>query len=150
MRKAFGIVLGCILLCGLVVAAMVAAPEQQPPPTTIITINGDEATDGVDTPWFDWKYNSGATVQWVNSTPYPCQIIFFQGNSPISAKAFHIGPKPEGAPAPTSEVYPLDKAPAPPAGWPTGKVYKLYKYKVVLVGHRTPEFDPGGGPRPGG
>jgi hypothetical protein len=142
MRKAFGIVLGCILLCGLVMAALPATPPQPPPPTTI-TINGNVATDGVDTPWFDWKYGSGATVQWVNSTPYHCQIIFFMGNSPISVNALHLGP---GA---TSVVYPLNKAPAPPAGWPTGKVYKLYKYQVVLAGHPThPTFDPGGGPRP--
>jgi hypothetical protein len=147
MRKAFGIVLGCILLCGLVMAARVAAPS---PTNNLIKINADVATDGVDTPWFDWKYGSGDTVQWENQTQYNCQIIFFQGISPISVNALHLAPV--GNPNAKSPQYTLG-GPPPPPGWggPGGKltVYKVYKYQVVLAGHPThPTFDPGGGPRP--
>jgi hypothetical protein len=142
MRKAFGIVLGCILLCGLVAARV--APSS--PANNLIIINGDLETDGLDTPWFEWNYGSGATVQWKNETAYPCTIVFFQGVTPISVPSVHL------APGATSPPYTLSGDP-PPAAWKgTGAkttVYKVYKYQVVLAGHPThPVFDPGGGVRP--
>jgi hypothetical protein len=135
MRKAFGIVIGCILLCGLATAAMLAVP---PPTPVTVTINGDMDTDGVDTPWFELSRSAGDTVQWANSTNSNCTLSFgkkkFLKQSEIDVPA-------KGQ----SIVLNASDAPAPKAGWPPNKVYKVYKYTVECGGV---SFDPGGGMRP--
>jgi hypothetical protein len=134
MRKALGIMIGCIVLCGLVMAVMLALP---PPTNTIITIDGDLNTDGVDTPWFELSKSAKDTIQWKNVTQSQCQIEF-GAQSP-----FAVDPITIDANGGVSAQYEPTKAPGPPQkAWPKGKVYRVYKYKVVC-GNTT--FDPGGG-----
>jgi hypothetical protein len=137
MRKAFGIVIGCTLLCGLVMAAMLAVP----PPTNIeIKINLDYQTDGVDQPWFVLSKGARDTVQWKNETAVPCTVSFGQ-DTPFDVEPIRI---------PSGEVrgpYEATKAPPPPPTErvPRNEVYKVYKYSVKCGGAT---FDPGGGMKP--
>jgi hypothetical protein len=137
MRKAFGIVIGCTLLCGLVMAAMLAVPP--PTPTVTVTINLNPDTDGVDEPWFVLSYGLHETLQWTNPTSSACTVAF-KGKSPFAQRTFNIqarGQSPVLSPTPAA---------APSAGASPGKVYKVYKYYVDCgaAGY----FDPGGGMRP--
>jgi len=139
MRKVFGIVIGCILLCGLVMAAMLAVP---PPPNTVITIDGDMETDGVDTPWFELSKSHNDTVQWRNITPSTCKVEF-GGQSPFAVDPITINGN-----GGLSDQYAAINAPDRPkkkADWPDIKVYKVYKYSIKC-GSTT--FDPGGGMKP--
>jgi len=137
MRKAFGIVIGCILLCGLVMAAMLAVP---PPTNNPIIINGEFQTDGVNQPWFELSVGARDTVQWKNETGVLCTVSFGE-QSPFDVEPIKV---------PSGEVrgpYEATKAPPPPpeAKVPQNKVYKVYKYSVKCGGAT---FDPGGGMRP--
>lgn len=152
MRKPLGILIGGVLLCGLVMAAVSATPQSTPVPITI-TINGDNATDGVDTPWFEVSYalSANTTIQWINTTPSRCSILF-KGGTPLIDSNDHpvhniqIDPKTDQA-SPESPKYGVS-VPAPPPGWAQrwpDKVYKFYKYDLKC-GNTT--WDPGGGIRP--
>jgi hypothetical protein len=150
MRKTFGIVLGGILLYGLVIVAVSATPQPTPVPITI-TITGDNATDGVDTPWFEVSYElrQDTTIQWINSIPTGCNILF-KGGTPLVDSNGHpvhniqVDAK-MGQASAESPQYHID-VPAPPPGWTDKtKVYKFYKYDLKC-GNTT--WDPGGGIRP--
>jgi hypothetical protein len=137
MRKAFGIVIGCTLLCGLVMAAMLAVP---PPTNTEIKINLNPLTDGVDIPYFELSKKARDTVSWKNEIPgqSDCTVTFGL-QSPFEEEPIVI---------PKGEVrgpYEPTKAPAPKKDAPEGKVYKYYKYTVTCGGVT---FDPGGGMKP--
>lgn len=136
MRKAFGIVVGCILLCGLVVA-MLAVPPQT------VTINGDKKSQGVDKPWFELSVGAGDEVNWKNGTNNNCTVLFGP-QTPFDDEAFQLDAK--GKPGDQSVLYkpkPTKVGPKP-AGW-GNDVYFVFKYTVVCG---KDHFDPGGGIRP--
>jgi hypothetical protein len=139
MRKTIGIVIGCILLCGLAMAAMLA---EAPSATVTVTINGKEDTQGVDTPWFELSKGKGETVSWTNATGKDCQVIY-TGQSPFDTNPIKIDA------GQTSEPKSATSAPDPPPGWKDkypDKVYKFYKYTVSCQGVGV--FDPGNGIKP--
>ena len=138
MRKLFGIAIGCILLCGLVMAAMLAVP---PPTNNLIIINLDPETDGVDEPWFVLSKKGKDTVQWTNGCGLPCKVSFGP-QSPFVEEPIDVG-----ADA-TSKQYDAINAPNPPKNWEKTKpndVYIVYKYSIKCDGTT---FDPGGGVKP--
>ena len=139
MRKTSGIVIGCVLLCGLAMAAMLAeAPSNA---TVTVTIIGKPAPDGVDTPWFVLSKSLGETVSWTNATASDCRVIY-TGPSPFDKNVITI---PHGATsdpkAPTNAPGPSDEDKKHPE-----RVYKHYKYSVVCDSGDV--FDPGNGIRP--
>jgi hypothetical protein len=138
MRKAFGIVIGCTLLCGLVMAAMHAV---SPPTATVpVVINLNRNTEGVDPPWFELSYGRGDTVQWTAPKSVAC-TVGFKGDSPFAPqRTFAIPARGQ------SPVLKPTAAAAPPAGAPPGKVYKVYRYYVDCGAAGF--FDPGGGMTP--
>jgi hypothetical protein len=141
MRKAFGIVIGCILLCGAVMAALLATPP--PAATVTVTISGKVDTKGVDMPWFDLSKGKHETVSWKNESGKDCMIMY-HGESPFDPKNNPIGiangqtsdPK-----EPTNTREPTEDEKKHP-----DKVYKSYEYTVACPGLAT--FDPGNGVRP--
>jgi len=137
MRKAFGIVVGCILLCGLVMAAMRAVP---PPTNNLITINLDPETDGVDEPWFVLSKKGKDTVQWKNESGVPCTVSF-GAQSPFDVEPIVV---PYNA---VTVPYEPTKAAALSPGHkvPKNEIYKVYKYTVDCA---NVTFDPGGGIKP--
>ena len=138
MRKMFGILIGCTLLCGLVMAAMLA-PQPPPPKPWNIQINLDVDTGGVDTPWFELSRSAGDTVQWTNNNNFDCTVSFgnkkFLNHRDIAVP--HNG---------QSIVLNAKDAQAAKQGWPPDKVYDFYKYSVNCGA--TGYFDPGGGIKP--
>ena len=143
MRKTIAIVIGCIALCGLVMAAMRAVP---PPKNNLITINGAFETGGVDQPWFVLSKKGKETVQWKNATTVPCTVSFAFGGQ---SSPFDVEPiPPVNGNGGVSDQYAANKAPDPPKDWEKTKpndVYIVYKYSVKC-GSTT--FDPGGGIKP--
>lgn len=137
MRKAFGIVIGCTLLCGLVMAAMLAVP---PGTNTKIIINLNPDTDGVDTPYFELSKKAKDTVSWKNEIPgqSDCTVKFGK-QTPFEEEPIVIRKDEEKGP------YLPTKAADPKKGAPEGRVYKYYKYTVECGGVW---FDPGGGMKP--
>ena len=136
MRKAFGIVIGCILLCGLVVAILAVPPGTN----TKVIINLNPDTDGVDTPYFELSKKAHDTVSWYNDIPgqSDCEVKFGAG-TPFATEPIVIAKGQETTPqAP-------DKLAVAPKGHREDKVYKYYKYTVTCGGVT---FDPGGGVRP--
>jgi len=138
MRKAFGIVIGCTLLCGLVMAAMLAVP---PAENKLVMINGNLETGGVYPPLFVLSKSGKDTVQWKNELSVPCTVSFGRQtpflDEPIDIPALA-----------TSKEHEPVKAPDPPKGWKETKpneIYKVYKYTVSCDGTT---FDPGGGMKP--
>jgi hypothetical protein len=138
MRKAFGIVIGCALFCGLVMAAMLAQAVR-PPKAESIQINLNDQTEGVDKPWFELSRSAEDTVQWTNNNDFDCTVSFGKKrflnyrDIPVPRKGQSI-------------VLHAKDAPAPPPGWPSDRVYLFYKYSVNCgdAGY----FDPGGGMKP--
>ena len=140
MRKTFGIVIGCILLCGLAMAAMLA---EAPSATVTVTINGKEDTKGVDMPWFQLSKGKHETVSWMNASGKDCMIIY-HGESPFDPKNNPIGianGQTSDPREPTNTREPNDEEKTHP-----DKVYKFYEYTVAC--HGLPTFDPGNGIKP--
>jgi hypothetical protein len=147
MRKAFGIVLGCTLLCGLVMAAMLAVPPPEPKPW-IIEINLNPETEGVNIPWFEVSYadREVTTLQWINKTPSHCSVLF-GGDTPIvdkDNKEVHAIPLNRDQASESCKATNVPPPP-PPERVPSNGIYKLYKYTVRCG---SVEIDPGGGVRP--
>jgi hypothetical protein len=135
MRKAIVVVIGCILLCGLLVAAMV--PRAESAPTVTVTINGNTKTDGVDQPWFELSRGRSETVQWHNVTGSKCTLTV-SGGPPFPHRIVILNGE-------YSDVFSAADAPGPPfPDWPEGKVYKVYHYSIDIEGGNLIE-SPGGG-----
>lgn len=135
MRKMFGILIGCTLLGGLVMAAMLAQPV---PPPKKIQINLAKQTEGVDTPWFELSRSAEDTVQWTNNNDFDCTVSF---GSKLFLKHRDIPVPRKGQ----SIVLNAKDADPPPPGW-KGGVYLFYKYSISCG--NAGYFDPGGGIKP--
>ena len=138
MRKPIVILVGCIMLCGLLVAAMVPAPESAPV-NNVITITG-QPLEGVDQPFFVLSRGNSDTVRWHNGTSNKCTLTF-SGGPPFPRRVII----PAGG---DSAVFSAADAPGPPAGWPTDRVYKVYRYSVDIEGGALFDESPGGGVKP--
>ncbi len=143
MRRTFVIVIGSILLCGLVMAAMVPADPQ--PTTVTVNITGQEL-EGVDIPFFVLDRSNSETVKWHNSTDKNC-ILTISGGPPFGPPGATVPHQVVVPPGGDSAAYKAADAQGPPQGWPDHMVYKVYHYTVNIVG--GPRFEsPGGGVKP--